>query len=233
MARIRAVLFDIDNTLIDFVKMKNYSCKDAVEAMVSAGLPLKKDAAMKRLMKLYEKYGIEYQRIFQPFVKQVMDRYDWKVIASGVVAYRRAKATLLQPYPKTIPTLIALREKGLKLGIVSDAPRMQAWTRLVESGLADFFDVVVTKDDVRGLMKPSPAPFHAAVSRMGVKPAEMLFVGDNVNRDVLGAKKAGMTAVLAKYGEWDKARTKVKADFEIHNVHQLLAIVDRLNRAKK
>jgi putative hydrolase of the HAD superfamily len=233
MVKISAALFDIDNTLIDFVKMKKYSCKDAVAAMVAAGLPASRKKTMRVLDELYKKYGIEYQKIFQPLVKKITGRVDWKIIASGIVAYRKAKASLLQPYPKTVPTLIRLREKGYKLGIVTDAPSMQAWTRLVESGLADFFDVVVTKDDVQGKTKPHPRPFEAALKNLCMRPDEVLFVGDNINRDVLGAKKAGMVAVLAKYGEWEKARTGIKADFEIRNISEVIKIIEKLNRVEK
>jgi putative hydrolase of the HAD superfamily len=66
-----------------------------------------------------------------------------------------------------------------------------------------------------------------------MRPDEVLFVGDNINRDVLGAKKAGMVAVLAKYGEWEKARTGIKADFEIRNISEVIKIIEKLNRVEK
>ena len=63
------------------------------------------------------------------------------------------------------PTLIKIRERGLKLGLVSDAPRLKAWLRLTGIGLADFFDVVVTVDDVKGKMKPNPMGFNIVMKK--------------------------------------------------------------------
>ena len=66
---IKAVLFDLDNTLIDFVKMKKIACEQAISAMIDAGLEMKKGQGMKILFTLYDKYGWENQKIFQHFLQ--------------------------------------------------------------------------------------------------------------------------------------------------------------------
>ena len=53
---IKAVIFDLDNTLIDFMRMKKLSCDAAISAMIDAGWNVKKDKAMKELFALYDKY---------------------------------------------------------------------------------------------------------------------------------------------------------------------------------
>ncbi len=222
-AKIKAVLFDLDNTLIDFFKMKKLSCEEAISAMIGAGLKMDKKKAMKILFRLYDRHGIEYHEIFQEFLKETLGRIDWKILSEGIVAYRRIKNSFLEPYPRVLPTLIELRRRGFKLGIVSDAPRMSAWLRIASMGLTEFFDFVITRDDVSGEEKPSMLPFRAAIKKLGVKPEEIVFVGDNPERDILGAKKAGMVTVLAKYGEWKKSRD-IKADYEIEDVSKLLGL---------
>jgi len=119
-------------------------------------------------------------------------------------------------------TLIKLKEKGLKLGIVTDAPKKQAFLRLAEMNLSDFFDIVVALEDT-GKTKPSPLPFNAAIEKMNLKPGEILFVGDNPARDIAGAKKAKMKTALAKYGQIFPE--KEKADFELKSFQELLEIV--------
>jgi putative hydrolase of the HAD superfamily len=223
---IKAVLFDLDNTLIDFLKMKKISCEAAITAMIDAGLPLKKEKAIKILFELYDKYGIEYDKIFQKFLRKTIGKIDWKILASGVIAYRNVKAGFLEPYPHVIPTLIKLREKGYKLAVVSDAPRLKAWLRMSAMHVADFFDVVVTTDDVGGKLKPHPLPYTTALKKLRLKPEEVIFVGDNPNRDIFGASKLGIKTVLAKYGEWSKARNrKLKPDYEITDVEQIIDIL--------
>jgi putative hydrolase of the HAD superfamily len=226
---IKAVLFDLDNTLIDFLKMKKMSVEAAITAMIDAGLPMKKEAAMKVLWDLYDKYGIEYSKIFQKFLVKTLGSIDWKILASGIIAYRNVKTSFLEPYPHVIPTLIKLKERGYKLGVVSDAPRMKAWLRLAAMKISDFFDVVITLDDTDRKPKPNPAPYKAALLKMGLKPDEVIFVGDNPNRDILGAKRLGIRTVLAKYGEWTKAKDKsMRPDHEINDVKELLDILGKI-----
>ena len=50
---IKGIIFDLDNTLIDFLRMKRISCEAAVNSMIDAGLPIKKDKALKQIFKLY------------------------------------------------------------------------------------------------------------------------------------------------------------------------------------
>lgn len=220
----KAILFDLDNTLIDFMRMKRISCEAAITAMIDAGLPMEKDHAYKKLFKLYEKHGIENQRIFQKFLKETIKKVDYRILARGVTAYRRMQAGYLEPYPQVRRTLIKLKEKGIKLGIVSDAPRMRAWLRLTEMGLSDFFDVVITLDDT-GKRKPHSMPFKTAIKVLGFSPSEILFVGDNPARDIVGAKKAGMQTALAKYGQIFPAG-KVQATYNLAQFSDLLDIAE-------
>jgi putative hydrolase of the HAD superfamily len=219
---IEAILFDLDNTLIDFMLMKTKSCEAAIEAMISAGLRMDRKKAMKILFGLYGEKGIEYNRIFQEFLSKTMGKIDYKILAEGIVAYRKAQAAYVKPYPGTVRTLVRLKEKGMKIGIVSDAPSVNAWIRLVEMKLDDFFDVVVTFDDT-GQKKPSKFPFLKAIERLGVKPENVLFVGDWPERDIKGAKALGMKTAFAKYGSTKKTKG-TGADYEFERIEDLLKI---------
>lgn len=221
---VKAVIFDLDNTLIDFLKIKRMACSEAVDAMIDAGLKIKKGKALKVLYELYGVYGIEYQEIFQKFLKKVAGKINYKVLAYAVLAYRRVKEGFLVPYPGAKQTLIRLKEKGLKLAIVTDAPRLQAWLRLSAMKLDDFFDAVVALEDT-GRLKPSHLPFKQALKKLKIPPNECLMVGDNPERDVKGAKKIGMKTCLAKYGLTYKA-DKVKADYEIKSIRELIDVVN-------
>ncbi len=223
---IKAIVFDLDNTLMDFLKMKTISCEEALSAMIDAGLKIEKRKGMEKLFKLYDEYGIEFHEAFQVFLKKEIGKIDWKILASGINAYRRVKESFLGPYPHVRQILIKLREKGLKLGIISDAPKLKAWLRLTGIGLADFFDAVLTVDDVKGKEKPHPLPFSEIMKKLKVKPEEVIFIGDNPSRDIKGANQAGMHTVLAKYGQWKtQGKTKMeKADYEINDISEILEL---------
>jgi len=227
----KAVLFDLDNTLIDFMAMKNAACDAAIAAMIDAGLELEHKKARELLFELYEKIGIENQLVFNKFLEKNLGRVDYKILASAIIAYRRAKQTFTIPYPQTRAVLMKIKSKGIKLGVVSDAPRLNAWLRLAEMQLGDYFDVVVTLGDSKK-SKPAPNSFKIALKELKMNPEEVLFVGDNPERDILGAKKIGMKTCLAKYGQINYSKgyvttknSKIKADFQINKICELLKIV--------
>ncbi|MBN2067728.1 MAG: HAD-IA family hydrolase [Candidatus Diapherotrites archaeon] len=219
---VKAVLFDLDNTLVDFMQMKKRSSEAAIRAMVDAGLEMDEKRALSMLFQMYEEHGIEDQKIFEKFLKKAIGRMDYRILANGVAAYRRVKSGHLVPYPHVRDTLIKLKGRGMLLGIVSDAPRMQAWLRLAEMSLTEFFDVVVALEDT-GQAKPSKLPFNQAIESLRLKPEEILFVGDNPERDIKGAKGVGMLTALAAYGQI--FRGEAKADHILKDIKDLVKIV--------
>ncbi|MFC1774839.1 HAD-IA family hydrolase [Nanoarchaeota archaeon] len=216
---IKGILFDLDNTLIDFMTMKKKCTRTAISAMIDAGLPLGKRDAYSKLMKMYNEFGIEDQSIYQKFLKKY-HKLDYKILSAGIVAYRKEKILHLVPYKNVRKTLSALKRKGLKIGVVSDAPRLQVWLRLTAMKLVNYFDVVLGFEDT-GKLKPSAVPFRKALSKMKLKPFEVVFVGDNPRRDITGAKKVGMSTVLAQYG----CNSKLKnSENSITHIEELLKL---------
>ena len=220
---IKAIIFDLDNTLIDFMRMKNLSCDAAITAMIDAGLNVEKEKAIKSLFDLYDQYGLEEKQIFQLFLKKVTGEINYEILASGIVAYRRVRSGFLEPYPYVGKVLLELKGKGIKIAIVSDAPRLKAWIRLVSMKINHLFDVVVTFEDTKE-MKPSAKPFEVVFNKLNVKPHECLMVGDRPERDIKGAKEIGMLTCFAKYGN-PKAKS-LNADYEINDIKELIEIIE-------
>ena len=225
--RIKAILFDVDNTIIDFMKMKRKSCEAAVEAMIAAGLKMSEKDALKLLYELYEIHGIESQRIFQKFTKKVYGKENYKLISHGVIAYRKIRDSYLVPYTNAVPTLLELKKRDYELAIVTDAPIMEAWMRIASLKLDDFFEVVITKGDVRK-QKTSTIPFKAALKKLNLKPEEAMMVGDRISRDINVAKKLGLHTIYARYGDENPAeKGKSGADYEINDISEILNIVKK------
>jgi putative hydrolase of the HAD superfamily len=222
---IKAVIFDIDNTIVDFLEMKKKSIGPAVDAMIYAGLKLSREDALAKIYSLYEKYGMEYKLIFQELLKSV-GQFDYKIVAAGIIAYRMYRE--VKPYPGMLDVLKSLRKKGVKLAIVSDAPSLKAWLRLTYMDMADMFDVVVAFDDTHHA-KPSSLPFEKAVAELGVARDEVLMIGDRPERDIVGAKHMGFVSCFARYGNLNVPKGQSGADFEAERPEDILMIVDKLN----
>ncbi len=227
---IKAVLFDLDNTLVDFMKMKEMAVVGAVEAMIDAGLPMTREEAVRKIYAIYDREGIEDQKVFDKFLMENLGEVDYKILAAGIVGYRRAKEGALVLYPKVYYTLMELLKMGKRLAVVSDAPKLQAWTRLVQTGLHHFFEVVVAFEDTN-TRKPAPEPFLFALRKLGVEPSETLMIGDWAERDILGAKTLGMVTVFARYGN-TFGTVNSGADYEVDSVDHILNVIKEIDRGE-
>ena len=224
---IKAIIFDLDNTLLDFVKMKQFAVKAAITAMIEAGLDVDEEKAYKDIFDLYVEKGWENQQVFDDYLNQTVGIVSNKILAAGIVSYRRAREATLLVYPNVNKTLIELIKMGIKLSVVSDAPSREAWMRIYYLNLYHFFDVVITYDD-SGERKPSSKPFQMALRALQLDAKQTIMVGDWPDRDVVGAKQIGMHTAFARYG--DTFSTKLSgADWDLTDIYELVSIIDNFN----
>jgi putative hydrolase of the HAD superfamily len=205
--QVRAVLFDLDNTLLDFMRMKRAASDAAARAMVAAGADFEFTAEEAGDI-LFGEYlaDIEGDAVFAAFLRRhhrqrlaLSQHHVDRITAAAVNAYLRAKQVHLDPFPGVRRTLLELARRGLRMGVVTDAPRFKAYQRLDAAGLTDFFDLVVTSTD-HGEAKPAERPFREALELLAMKPPEVLMVGDWPERDMAGAAALGMPTAWAAYG---------------------------------
>ncbi len=224
---IKAVVFDLDNTLVDFMAMKRQAITAAINSMIDAGLRLTRDEVHERIDTIYKERGIEFQNVFDQLLYDVFQKVDYKILSAGIIAYRRAREAALVPYPHVNMTLISLVKRGIRLAVISDAPGREAWLRLCYLGFHHTFDHVITFDDT-GERKPSPVPFRKALDLLRVEPREAIMVGDWAERDMVGAAQVGMKTVFARYGD-TFGTIESNAHYDINDVSELLRVIDTEN----
>ena len=227
MKSIKGVIFDLDNTLLDFMKMKEFAVKAAVKGMIEAGLMVDEEDSYTEIVRIYEEFGWENQKVFDVFIEKQIGHVEHKYLAAGIVAYRRAREANLMAYPNVNKTLMALAKSGIKLGVVSDAPSREAWMRIYYLNLYHFFDVVITFDD-SGERKPSEKPFKLCLDALDLDPDETIMVGDWPERDVVGAKNLGMKTAFARYGD-TFGTVHSGADWDLNDIYQLFMIINEYN----
>ena len=228
--KIKGVVFDLDNTLLDFMKMKEFAVKAAIKGMIESGLDVDEQSSYTEIVVIYEQFGWENQKVFDVFIKNQIGYLENKFLAAGIVAYRRAREANLMAYPNVNKTLMALAKSGIKLGVVSDAPSREAWMRIYYLNLYHFFDVVITYDDT-GVRKPSEKPFKMSLEALNLSPNETIMVGDWPERDVVGAKKIGMKTAFARYGD-TFGTINSGADWDLNDIYQLVLIVNESNESE-
>ena len=225
---IKAVIFDLDNTLVDFMLMKRQAIDASINAMRDAGLKLSMDEIRQRIDQIYDERGIEFQNVFDELLYREFSKINHKILSAGVIAYRRAREAALVPYPHVTITLIKLTKMNIKLGVVSDAPAKEAWLRLCYLNFHHLFDAVVTFEDT-GMRKPNPEPFRKILELLQIQPSEAVMVGDWAERDVVGAAQVGMKTIFARYGN-TFGTEKSNANYDIDDISQVIDIVKELNK---
>lgn len=129
--------------------------------------------------------------------------------------------------PDVIPTLRRLRDRGLKLAIVSNTviPGFVLDRHMDLHGILEFFPVRIYSSEL-GYRKPHPKIFQAALDGLGVKAQHAVFVGDVVKADIRGAQRLGMTALLRQ--PLATTRTHEVADHVIRSMSDLYQILPLL-----
>jgi putative hydrolase of the HAD superfamily len=195
---LRAVLFDAGNTLLflDYARMAQAVGAalrlpltgealaghepEAAQAMERASGSQEGERAAVYLEALFRASGVPADRI--PEVRDCLRRLHLE------------RHLWCSVHGRTHESLGRLRAAGIRLGVVSNSDG-QVEQALAVSGLRDYFDVVIDSSLV-GVEKPDPAIFQAALDALGIGPGEALYVGDVYEVDVVGARAAGIEAVL-------------------------------------
>jgi putative hydrolase of the HAD superfamily len=227
MQKIRAIFFDLDNTLIDFMRMKEESCRAAVRAMISAGLDMDEEEAFAELMNTYLRLGLESDYAITDFLRGV-GQFDHKILAAAINSYLKKKATLIEPYPDVELVIKKLNDRGIITAIVTDAPKTKAYQRLLAMGIESYFKFVVGFEDT-GNGKHTGLPLKLALNKLRKEfpdfyNSEVLMVGDSIKRDVKPAKTLGLKTALAKYGQTE-ADISSSIDYELKEISDVLKIV--------
>ena len=192
---VRAVLFDLDGTLLDTVP----DLHAAVCAMLA---DLGRPALPEEAVRSYVGRGIAnlVKRVLADSLDAAED--DSPASAEALASFRRHYARengrRTQLFPGAREGLEAIRAKGLPMAVITN--KAEAFTRplLEMTGLAEFFSVVVSGDNLPR-HKPDPMSLVWTCGRLGVSPTDALFIGDSVN-DFLAARAACCRVFLLPYG---------------------------------
>ncbi|HEX3014571.1 MAG TPA: TIGR02253 family HAD-type hydrolase [Methanobacterium sp.] len=192
---IKAVFFDIDDTLYDTSGFAKLARKAALNVMIDAGLPLSTDEAYKILREVIDEYGSNYDKHFNVLTKRIFGEEKPLLIALGMITYHNVKFALLRLFPQTTSTLIYLKKQGYDLGVISNGITIKQWEKLIRLDLHPFFDHVITSEEA-GAEKPDKHIFECALEKMGYDAEHSVMIGNKFNDDILGAINVGMSAIL-------------------------------------
>lgn len=172
---------------------------------------------------------VEYPGLVRRLLREVGIEGDDAMLAAFLEAEHAAWQPARQLGATTHALLEALRERGLKLGLVSNAidPPWLLHRDLEQLGVRQRLDAAVFSSEV-GWRKPHPAIFERALELLGVAPERSLFVGDSLANDVAGAGALGMKTVQALWFNAEEDAGATEPDYRAFTQMDVLNIVRRL-----
>lgn len=223
---IRAVVFDFDGTLVDFIN-SDVSALKRIHQLTGSSVneDVFVDTAIREIIAFHELVNRDKVDPLQMHKYRLSNTFKQLGIVwnEGYVDHYRAELLReTKPYKGTHDILVYLRDRVL-LGLISNAyDAIEQRKRIEVSGLADFFEQVIIAGEV-GLAKPDPDIFILMSRKLGVNPAECLFIGDSIKYDISGAKRAGMQTVLIN-GKGNLITHE--PDYKVNDMQQLAGIME-------
>ena len=210
MRRFEAVLFDLGSTLIYFDSSWPEVLSQADQALErsldASGLAVANTGFLqqydRRLQAYYAQRATEFIEYTTAYILQTqlaeMGYADVHpaVLRRALDAMYAVTQSHWQAEPDAVSTLDALRQRGYRLGLISNAGDDADVQALVDkAGVRSYFDVILTSA-AQGVRKPNPRIFQSALQALGgVPPARAAMVGDSLGADILGAQNAGVTSI--------------------------------------
>ncbi len=198
----KAVIFDFDDTLQDRVTAFLTVARRLMERHMTAVSEEEREEYAYQMFA--ENCGgyVDYNVFFHSFVERWP--FDEGVTGDQLLwEYRRLFPLCSKLFPETVEVLKTLRQRGYRIGIITNGSALMQNRKLDVTGLRPYLDLALVSED-EGIHKPNPALFTRLAERLCVAPENCVFVGDHPQNDVRGARDAGMQAVYLNSRQLDE-----------------------------
>lgn len=228
--KIKCVLFDIDDTLYNTSLQMRMARLNAIKAMNEAGLPTDIETAYLVLEDIVKEFGRHYNKHFDTLIEHLGLKWDPRVIAAGVAAYRETSSAYLKPYSDTVPVLLKLREMGYQLGIISEGRAVKQWQKLIQLGIQHLFHYVLISEEIN-VETMTPELFRMAFKELKINPNETIFIGNRLDTDILCANEVKLVSVRIRKGEFRLEEPKspnTTPNYEINKLSDIFDLLEKL-----
>ena len=229
MARIKAIIFDLDDTLYDCSdSLVDAARRRAARAMVQAGLSCTEDEAYRMQADLTERHGPRY-RVFDHIAERYGAGED--LIAAALTAYNRDEVEDIALFPDVVPALQTLHTQGYMLFLVTSGVHRRQERKIEMLQLRPYFDEVVINDsDIGPELEES---YMDLMTRHGLTPQECVAVGDRIHAEIRVGNFLRMTTVQMTHGRYKSLPPKNELEEPDFRIAKLIQLSDVLVAANK
>jgi putative hydrolase of the HAD superfamily len=228
----KAILFDLDDTLFSTTEFAKKARANAIDAMIEVGINATHQEIHDELMEVIREFGSNYAEHFNKLLQRLpphqrKDVNPAVVVAAGVCAYHDTKFEHLKAFPDVKPFLKALTKARMRTAVVTHGWTTKQAEKLVRLGLVPLFgprDVYIS--DQVGIAKPNPKLYQLVLRELGLLPSETMYVGDNLAHDIAPPRSIGMhTAWINRAAKPDQDVEAAAPEFIVKDFRELAAIL--------
>lgn len=191
---IKAVVFDLDDTLISEKQYIRSGFK-VVSNKISNDYNLDSEKVFKKMLELFNESSKE---VFNRILDSFDIKYSKEYILELIKTYREHIPNI-DFYEDVIPTITELRNKGFKLGIITDGYKETQIRKIEVLNCKKLFDEIIITDELgREFWKPHEKSYKLMVNNLGIELNEMAYVGDNVSKDFITANELGIKTIYVE-----------------------------------
>jgi len=234
VAKLSAILFDVDDTLYSTTQFASLARTRACEAMVRAGLRLPVAEVKRELGEVIAEFTSNYSQHFDKLLLRLPSA-SWAgtnkalIIAAGIMAYHATKAEL-QPFPDVPAFLRRVHAQGdVVLGVITHGLEIKQAEKLLLLRITEWLHPgAIFISDQLGISKPNPKLYQRACAAMGLMPAEVMYVGDSPLADIDPVNSLGMISVrLHRSNRYEGVQGKTQPRYEIQSLDELVPVLEK------
>ena len=224
----KGVIFDLDNTLYDYDKCHKIALDNVFQILdnkydldyvqksyraISTSLKFElENTASSHNKGIYFKHLLEYLKMDYTLLSRMNSTY-WDYFYNNIECFNGVKEFMIWN-----------KQHGKKIGILTDYETEYQFVKLEKLGLLEYVDVIVTSEEV-GIEKPSIQMFQTMLSKMNLTNGEVIMIGDNYDKDIIGATNA---EILAFWFHTNNKKTKQYIEF--NSFSKLYTMFDEINK---
>jgi putative hydrolase of the HAD superfamily len=218
---IKAVIFDLDGTLLDRDSSIEKFVSEQYDRLTEYLGIIPKQDYIARFIELDCHGHVWKDKVYQSLVSEfTIEGITWQSLLAD---YELLFQFHCLPFPFLNEMLEELKYKGYLLGIITNG-RTDFQSRAIDGlGIREYFDTILISE-AEGVRKPQGEIFQRAMDRLGVSPAESVYIGDNPEADIIGAKNAMMKTIWKRNSTWTQSQ---EADAIVDRLDEIPAILTK------
>ena len=222
---IKAVLFDLDGTLLDRDQSLKLFVNNQYERLNEFLSHIPKEKYVSRFIQLDKRGYVWKDKVYQ----QLIDEFNiasitWEALLQDYLNEFKHHCV---GFPHIHEILDGLKNSGFALGMITNGYGQFQMDNINALQIEKYFDVILVSE-WEGIKKPDPQIFMNALQKLHVAPSESVFIGDHPKNDIKAAQYVGMKGIWKKDAEWND----VQADAVIDSFIELPLIIENLNNVK-